>query len=728
MKKRLLLMFSLVFLMSFGCFAKSASAEGETAEFTVSRADGLCTFTVSGLTGESKVTVEAVDKTTGEEKYKKEYGAHSETPAETPAATPVETPVGTPVGTSTEAPAASTETPAVTPANTPAATPAEISGNTLTAQITLADLNYVYGIYSVTVKVDGVAVGKAKDVDFSIHSNKMDLSIAGESYAAKRTFSLNSTESAGGVLVPGTGNKVSIRVWKGKTEKDAEQVGKVMELGKSSVQWKNVSIASVTTAAYGTWNAKVVLKNSKSEEITLAASTYEVETTATSLLVKKTAALEKNQEFRVLLKGAKSPYGVNKVALYIYNSANKKIAAVAAAKSGSQYQADIKYETVKNKLEKLTIKAVIYDNKGKNDTLSKTAIADLSVKTGKLKVKKNKDVTCDYTLTGAYIPGNIQKLVFVIYVDEDGDLVKKKTYLGSGSVASKKYSANAAITEMGTFTVVAYGYTAWGKRVQLASKEYTITKKDMGKQGWYYEKVNGITYKFYYKNNVKVTDLTSILGLTKNGSNKMYIEVNRAACVVTFYLYDEETKKYDIPIKSAAVSVGRDTSTVAGAGALNINSSFSPIGTFSICSNGAAVKYTLKPMHEPDGSTVYARWCSHIVGNVYFHAIAVGSQSHYAVRSYAYNRLGSPASAGCIRMTVADAKWLYDYAPTGTTVKIVVGNSSKPGPYGKPGVIKINGVSYDPTDPEVPDATKKADYKAKKITGYMTKDGVKVGY
>ena len=81
-------------------------------------------------------------------------------------------------------------------------------------------------------------------------------------------------------------------------------------------------------------------------------------------------------------------------------------------------------------------------------------------------------------------------------------------------------------------------------------------------------------------------------------------------------------------------------------------------------------------MGEPDGSTVYARWASHVVGNVYFHAIAVGSQSHYALRASNYNKLGSAASAGCIRMTVADAKWLYDYAAVGSSVKIEKGNKA----------------------------------------------------
>ena len=132
-------------------------------------------------------------------------------------------------------------------------------------------------------------------------------------------------------------------------------------------------------------------------------------------------------------------------------------------------------------------------------------------------------------------------------------------------------------------------------------------------------------------------------------------------------------------------------------------------------------------MHEPDGSIVYARWASHIVGNVYFHSIAVSAQSHYALSPYSFNRLGTPASAGCIRMAVADAKWLYDYIPTGTSVKIVKGNSKKPGPLGKTTMFKVSGINYDPTDPEVPDSQKKKDYKAKRISGYITKSGEKVG-
>ena len=245
------------------------------------------------------------------------------------------------------------------------------------------------------------------------------------------------------------------------------------------------------------------------------------------------------------------------------------------------------------------------------------------------------------------------------------------------------------------------------------------------KNGWVYDKYNGKTYKFYYENGKKLTDLTS-----KASLSRLSIELNRAAGVTTVYAYDSETKSYCIPVKAFTVSVGRNISSNSTSKGLTLKSSFTPLGTYSVCSNGVAVKYSLKPMHEPDGSTVYARWATHVVGNVYFHAIAVGSRSHTALNYKTYNKLGSPASAGCIRMTVADAKWIYDHAGTGTPVKVVKGNSKTPGPLGKPATIKIKSakVKYDPTDPEISDSTKAKDYKAKRISGYMKKNGTKVGY
>lgn len=485
--------------------------------------------------------------------------------------------------------------------------------------------------------------------------------------------------------------------------------------------------------AYGTWKLKAVLRNESTGDKALAEGGYEVAPVLESFAGKKSKALEKKSAFSVSLKGLKNVYGISSVTFEVYDADGNKAVSVSGKKkaSGQSYDAEISLKELGYQLGIYTVKAVLTDQNGSQQTLKKEASLDECADGGTLSVEKKGKGISLYRLKDAYIPGNIKKVTFTVY-SVNGEEEKEV-----GTYKAKKYKNNifkASVKkeEKGSYKVCAYGTTAWGKQILLNQKTYQLKQKDMGKNGWYYEKYNGKKYKFYYINDVKQTDLTKILDLkesnAKQGSN-LLIEINRAASNVTIYLYNEETKKYDIPVKTCAVSVGRDIYTNAGTSGLNTSSSYTPLGDYSICTNGTAVKYTLKPMYEPNGSTVYARWCTHIVGNVYFHAIAVGSQSHYALNPYTYNRLGSPASAGCIRMTVADAKWIYDYAPTGTKIKIKKGDSKHPGPLGKGKTIKSqSGISYDPTDPEVPDSRKKADYKAGKISGYMTKDGERVGY
>ena len=66
-----------------------------------------------------------------------------------------------------------------------------------------------------------------------------------------------------------------------------------------------------------------------------------------------------------------------------------------------------------------------------------------------------------------------------------------------------------------------------------------------------------------------------------------------------------------------------------------------------------------------------------------------------------YNKLGSVASLGCIRMAVRDVKWIYDNCPAGTKVTIY-DDAANPGPLGKPESIKIPvnspNAGWDPTD------------------------------
>ncbi|MGN1206601.1 MAG: L,D-transpeptidase [Eubacterium sp.] len=675
-----------LFFCIFALSPATAQAAEVTSTISVDRAAGKSTYTLTGLEPEktSSFSLIVERKSDGKEVYKKEVTL----------------------------------------------TQTNCINGTYTEQIGLDTVNYEYSIFTVKAKV-GDQIITIGEMDYSIHNSHFSFKVDGVSSALSRTVVILNTDETDTVLIPGTNKSIYVAAWlEGSDESTASVILPKTSYTEEGLTAK-ASLAG-TPNFYGNWKAKLVFESPNGTLQTLAVTTYSVEATCSSLEVTKTAALEKKQKFGISLTGLKNVYGVSNVKFRIYDSTGEKVAAITAAskKSGKLYYAEVSMKKLRYKFDNYTIKTTVTDVKGKPFLLNAPAVADIMPQGGTLTVKKTNNAKCAYTLKNAYIPGNIKKLEFILYKMDGSKTKKQGTYEMKPKADKKIVTFKVANEDKGKFKVVVNGYTAWGKKVFLNEDTYRLRKKDLGKNGWFYEKYAGKTYKFYYINNEKQTDLTDILKLEKSSSsntNKFYIEINRAASAVTIYYYNEETEKYDIPVKTCAVSVGADTWTNAGTSGLHPHSSYTPLGTYSICTNGESVKYTLKPMHEPDGSTVYARWATHIVGNVYFHSIAVGAQSHYALPASTYNRLGSPASAGCIRMTVADAKWIYDYTSTGNTVKVNKGNSKKPGPLGKAPTITSN-VNYDPTDPAVPDSRKKADFKAKRISGYMTKKGVKVGY
>ena len=99
----------------------------------------------------------------------------------------------------------------------------------------------------------------------------------------------------------------------------------------------------------------------------------------------------------------------------------------------------------------------------------------------------------------------------------------------------------------------------------------------------------------------------------------------------------------------------------------------------------------------------YGQYCTRIVGGVLFHSVWYYANGDYASQSYVqYNKLGTTASHGCVRLTVADAKWIYENCPLGTSVTVFWGSSAND-PLGKPEAIKIpakyGSRGWDPTDP-----------------------------
>ena len=190
-----------------------------------------------------------------------------------------------------------------------------------------------------------------------------------------------------------------------------------------------------------------------------------------------------------------------------------------------------------------------------------------------------------------------------------------------------------------------------------------------GKNGWVYE--GG--YKFYYRNGTKLLDLDGIVGR----QSSYYIKVNRRACTVTVYAKDGNNG-YIIPVKRFACSVG-------------LPSTPTPSDTYY-----TPAKYRWHTLMGPS----YGQYCTRITGGILFHSVAGKNMTSYNLDARDYNMLGQPASHGCVRLTVRDAKWIYDNCPLKT--KVTIYDSSNPGPLGKPATIKIPlWQTWDPTDPNI---------------------------
>ncbi len=165
----------------------------------------------------------------------------------------------------------------------------------------------------------------------------------------------------------------------------------------------------------------------------------------------------------------------------------------------------------------------------------------------------------------------------------------------------------------------------------------------------------------------------------KTSSKKpYYVEVIRNQNVVIVYGLDENDK-YTKVIKVFVCSVGRNNWT--------------PTGTFKTSDKASWGKMA---------GGVYAQYYTRITGSYLFHSVPYFTKNKGNLEWEEYNKLGSAASLGCVRLAVKDAKWLYDNCPKGTTVKIYDGKL--PNGITKPSAIKIDGSSpnkgWDPTDPD----------------------------
>ena len=74
----------------------------------------------------------------------------------------------------------------------------------------------------------------------------------------------------------------------------------------------------------------------------------------------------------------------------------------------------------------------------------------------------------------------------------------------------------------------------------------------------------------------------------------------------------------------------------------------------------------------------HARYWTKINDSIAFHSVIYNKVDTMALSVSSYKHLGQRASHGCIRLTVADAKWIYDNVGEGTVVSIVEDMPSDP--------------------------------------------------
>ena len=186
--------------------------------------------------------------------------------------------------------------------------------------------------------------------------------------------------------------------------------------------------------------------------------------------------------------------------------------------------------------------------------------------------------------------------------------------------------------------------------------------------GWKY--VDG--YKFYFGTDGKmVQDVDKLIG--KQSSYKL--TVNRVKCQVTVYAANE-TGNYCIPVKTFTCSVGKAATPTH-------------VGTYQTVRKSNPVEL-MGPSWGKYGTQInaYGDW---------FHSVACSNPDPtYSLAAGNYNMLGQPASHGCVRLCVRDAKWIYDNCGLYTTVVV---SDTEYTPFDKVPTIKIpSGQNWDPTD------------------------------
>ncbi|MCL2811483.1 MAG: peptidoglycan-binding protein [Clostridia bacterium] len=125
------------------------------------------------------------------------------------------------------------------------------------------------------------------------------------------------------------------------------------------------------------------------------------------------------------------------------------------------------------------------------------------------------------------------------------------------------------------------------------------------------------------------------------------------------------------------------TNQITSAYALDENGEYTVLARQMICSTGTKSNPTPLKTTESRGTRArwgyFPQWGTHaqylvrIDSKNAFHSVIYSAPDPMRLVVSAYNALGSPASYGCVRLLVEDAKWIYDNCPSGTVITVFAG-------------------------------------------------------
>ena len=162
-----------------------------------------------------------------------------------------------------------------------------------------------------------------------------------------------------------------------------------------------------------------------------------------------------------------------------------------------------------------------------------------------------------------------------------------------------------------------------------------------------------------------------------SGRTDLYnLTVNRRTNTVTVYTFDEKGE-YTVPVRAMVSSCGKG-------------------GEYTTITGDFAI-YFQTPWH-PLYDEVYGMFVSGFKDDFLFHSVPYETQSHHSLETEEFNKLGEPASQGCVRMMAGDVRWIFKNCDINTPVHVIDADSSAD-PLGKPKTIKLPlDVKWDPTD------------------------------